>query len=370
VTPRAESPSVGKVRYAVVGLGYIAQAAILPAFAGASRNSELVALVSDDPVKLRKLGRRYGVRHLYSYHEYDQALAAVDAVFIALPNTLHRDYTELAAAEGVHVLCEKPMAMTERDCEAMIEACRTSSVKLMIGYRLHFERASLLAAARVRKDIGEPRFFNGAFTQDVEDGNLRLKPGEGGPLYDIGIYCLNAARSLFKAEPVEVFGWEESRPDPRFRKCPEMLSVILRFPDARLATFTCSFGTMRRSWYEVVGTRAALRVDPAYNTSDELAHHFMKDKRTRTTTFKTRDQFAAEILYFSECIRKNREPEPSGEEGLADVRVLRAIEKSVKDGRPVRLPPFSRSSRPTLRQEIARPSHGKVKLVRVAKPSS
>jgi predicted dehydrogenase len=107
----------GPVRYAVVGLGYIAQTAILPAFAHARKGSELVALVSDDPTKLETLGRRYGVEKLYSYEEFDECVddPEVDAVFIALPNTLHRAYTEAAARAGKHVLCEKPMAMTAAD---------------------------------------------------------------------------------------------------------------------------------------------------------------------------------------------------------------------------------------------------------------
>jgi predicted dehydrogenase len=116
------------VRYAVVGLGWIAQTAVLPAFAHARENCELVALVSSDPEKLRKLGRKYRVKHRYSYQQYDECLSneEVDAVYIALPNTMHREYTERAAQAGVHVLCEKPMAVTEEECEAMISACRTA----------------------------------------------------------------------------------------------------------------------------------------------------------------------------------------------------------------------------------------------------
>jgi glucose-fructose oxidoreductase len=110
-----------KIRYAVVGLGHIAQVAVLPAFAHA-KNSELVALVSDDPEKLEKLGRRYKVKTRFKYDQYDECLRSgdIDAVYIALPNHLHRSYTERAARAGVHVLCEKPMAVTEEDCLSMI----------------------------------------------------------------------------------------------------------------------------------------------------------------------------------------------------------------------------------------------------------
>lgn len=365
------SESPGKVRYAVVGLGYIAQSAILPAFGNAARNSELAALVSDDPEKLRVLGKKYSVPHLYGYEDFDRALSVVDAVFIALPNTLHRAYAEAAAAAGVHVLCEKPMAMNEKDCRAMIDSCREHEVKLMVGYRLHFERANLEAAAIAQDGtLGEARLFTAAFTQDVEAGNLRLREGEGGSLYDIGIYCLNAARASFRAEPMEVFAWEARRRDPRFAATPEMLSVVLRFPGERLATFTCSFGASGRSWYEIVGTEASLRVEPAFDIAEDLVHHLTREGRTRTRTFKARDQFAPELLYFSDCILKDDEPEPSGEEGLADVRVLRAIERSVKERRPIELQPFERSRRPSLAQAIQRPVNGKRELVNAEEPSA
>src|SRR5258707_7118581 len=141
-----------QIRYAVVGLGYIAQVAVLPAFAHARKNSRLTALVSGDPEKLKTLGRRYHVDHLFSYREYDDCLRSgmVDAFYIALPNHLHADYTIRAARAGIHVLCEKPMAVTEKECRAMIQAAERAGIKLMIGYRLHFEEANMTAVRIVR----------------------------------------------------------------------------------------------------------------------------------------------------------------------------------------------------------------------------
>ena len=105
-----------KIRYAVVGLGHIAQVAVLPAFPTA-RNSELVALISHDAEKRKKLGRKYKVDRLTSYDEYDECLSdGVDAVYITLPNHLHREYAVRAAEAGVHVLCEKPLAVTSEEC--------------------------------------------------------------------------------------------------------------------------------------------------------------------------------------------------------------------------------------------------------------
>ncbi len=140
------------IRYAVVGLGHIAQVAVLPAFGNARRNSRLVGVVSGDPVKREEMRKKYGFERAWDYGEYDRCLGSgeIDAVYIALPNHMHREYAERAARAGVHVLCEKPMALDEADCEAMSAAARVAGVKLMIAYRLHFERANLEAIETAR----------------------------------------------------------------------------------------------------------------------------------------------------------------------------------------------------------------------------
>jgi glucose-fructose oxidoreductase len=125
------------IRYAVVGMGHIAQVAVLPAFRNAKENSKLTALVSDDATKLRELSKRYRVKHTYSYDQFETCLKSgeIDAVYIALPNHLHCKFTVQAAQAGVHVLCEKPMAVTEMECHQMIEAADARKARLMIAYR-------------------------------------------------------------------------------------------------------------------------------------------------------------------------------------------------------------------------------------------
>lgn len=361
-----------KIRYAVVGLGHIAQVAVLPAFAHA-QNSKLVALISDDEEKLKKLGRKYGVGRTHSYDEYDECLKSgeVDAVYIALPNHLHRDYAVRAARAGVHVLCEKPMAVTEKECEQMIHAAEDNNVKLMIAYRLHFEEANLKAIEVVNSGkIGEARAFDSVFTQQVVKGDIRLlEETGGGTIYDIGIYCINAARYLFRDEPVEVFAAAASKSEKRFAEVEEMTSVTMRFPGERLATFTCSFGAANVRSYRVVGTKGDLRVDPAYEYTGDLKHYLTVGEKTKKRTFPQRDQFAAELVYFSDCVLKDRKPEPSGEEGLIDVRIIAALYRSAKTGRVVKLGKLERKPRPTMRQEIERPPVEKPTLVNTESPS-
>lgn len=348
-----------KIRYAVVGLGWFAQEAAMPAFAQAE-NSELVALVSDDPVKLKELSQKYGVQHSYSYEEYEDCLTSgeVDAVYIALPNHLHCEYTVRAANQAVHVLCEKPMATTEDECHQMIHACESNNVKLMIAYRLHLDPANMQAVEVVRSgQIGEPRIFNSVFTQQVADeGNIRLREVTGGgTINDIGIYCINAARYMFQDEPLEVFAIAANKGEQRFAEVEEMTSAILCFPDERLATFTVSFGAAQVSTYQIVGTKGDLRLDPAYAWHGELKHYLTINGETQERTFAPHSQLAAEFTYFSDCILQNKDPEPSGMEGLNDVRIIRALYHSIQVGTFVQLNNRDRNQYPTADQTIQRP---------------
>jgi predicted dehydrogenase len=370
---RNRKKSSGVISYAVVGQGYISQAAVLPAFAHAKRNSCLAAIVSGDATKRRELAKRYGIERTYSYEQYDACLASgeIDAVYIALPNNQHCEYTVRAAKAGIHVLCEKPLAVDEKECRRMIDACRRARVKLMTAYRLHFEEATLTAMQAIADGkIGEPRLFVSSFTMNVEAPNIRLEAElGGGTLYDIGIYCINAARHLFRAEPVEVFAMTAARPSKRFSEVEESAAVTLRFPDDRLATFTTSFGTDKTSEYRVIGTKATLRVEPAYELASGLEHHFTQGgDKVKRAHFDKRDQFAPELLYFSDCILEDREPQPSGEEGLADVRVIRALYESSRRGRPVKLGARRTGRQPTPKQSIRRPPVRMPKLVHVTPP--
>jgi predicted dehydrogenase len=357
-----------RIRYAVVGLGHIAQVAVLPAFAHARRNSTLVSVVSDDPRKRLELARRYGIQQTYSYDEYDRCLEQVDAVYIALPNSMHAEYTIRAAEAGVHVLCEKPMAVTAGDCRRMIAACRKNRVKLMIAYRLHFEQINLKAIELIRSGkIGEPKFFNSSFAMTVRRGNIRTKASMGGgTLYDIGVYCINAARYLFRDEPSEVLAMSTNAGTQKLSEIDESTGALLRFKGERLASFVTSFNASDIASYDVVGTKGRIRVDPAYEYAEGLAYELTIDGKTSRKSTGKRDQFAPELLYFSDCILLDRLPEPSGEEGLQDVRIVEALYESARIGRPVKIPSFTDSKKPDSRQDIRRPGVKKPRLVRTA----
>jgi predicted dehydrogenase len=361
------------VRYAVVGLGHISQVAVLPAFDHAE-NSELVALVSDNPDKLRELSRRYQVSRCVGYDQYDELLESgeIDAVYISLPNHLHCDYSVRAANAGVHVLCEKPMAVQESECEQMIRAAEDSNVRLMIAYRLHFESANLEAIELVQRgELGDVRIFSSVFSQTVKEGDIRLMPIDqgGGSVYDMGVYCINAARYLFKDEPTEVMAFSVKGSQPRFEDCDEMTSAVLRFPGNRLAQFVSSFGATDVSSYRVVGTRGELRMDPAYEYATETAYEVFAEGGTRQRCLAKRDQFAPELIHFSDCVLRDERPEPDGYEGWADVRIIRAIYESAQTGRAIAIEPIDKQRRPTLAQAMLKPGIEKPHEIYASGPS-
>jgi glucose-fructose oxidoreductase len=359
-----------KVRYAVVGLGHIAQAAVLPAFAHARRNSALHALVSGDADKLAELGDRYEVAFRGGYDQFEACLEDVDAVYIATPNTEHAEFAVRAAHAGVHVLCEKPLAVTEEECERILQACREAGVRLMTAYRLHFEPLTLEVIDLVRQGrIGEPRYFSSEFSMTTRPGNIRTLPDTGGgTLFDLGVYCINAARMLFASEPTEAFAYSIDGGRSGFPGVDDTTSALLRFDADRLAVFTTSFAAADASSYRIVGTEGDIRVEPAYEYAEPLAYTITRDGQSRKKKGRKRDQFAAELLYFSDCILQDRPPEPSAREGAWDVQIVRALYESAQTGRVIPLPPMSHEPGPTRDQAISRPPVRQPEMVKTESP--
>ena len=362
------SDKKAQVRYAVVGAGNIAQVAVLPAFAHAKENSELVAIVSGDEEKRDVLREKYALEADGDYADFESVLerARVDAVYVATPNSLHKEYTVRAAAAGRHVLCEKPMAPSSSDCREMQDACERAGVKLMVAYRLHFEEATLAAIETVRSGkLGDVRLFASFFSHVVRPGDIRQDPElAGGAAYDLGVYCINAARHLFDAEPISVMAdiVEKNGTD-------DTTNVLLRFPGDRLAQFCLSNSVAGVSSYRLGGSEGDLRVEPAYEYTEPLVHYLTVDGDVSKKSFPRGDQFAPEIEYFSRCILEGREPEPSAQEGLCDVRVVEAILESARERRPIELPPFDRRRGPSPDQEDHARPVGKQKPVNAPSPS-
>jgi glucose-fructose oxidoreductase len=242
----------------------------------------------------------------------------------------------------------------------------------MTAYRLHFEEANLKAIEIAQSGVlGELRLFNALYSMQVRDQNIRVQADRGGgSLYDIGIYCINASRYIFRDEPVELFAWEGTDGDSRFEEVDEMMSVTMRFPKERLATFVCSFNAPDTQYFTVAGTKGVLRVDPAFDYAADLKHHLTIDGKTEETVFPKRDQFGPELAYFANCILTDCDPEPDGWEGLQDVSIIEGIHKSAACGLPVKIQAFQRSrAKPSMEQEMIKPPVEAPELVGVQPPT-
>jgi predicted dehydrogenase len=361
-----------QVGYAVIGLGHIAQAAVLPAF-GHAGNSRLVALLSSDPEKRKKLARKYRC-DAYDVRDLDDVLARadVDAAYIAEPNDKHAEFAVRCAKAGVHVLCEKPLAVSEEECRRMIDACKEAGVKLMTAYRLHFEESNLAAVKLIEQGrIGDLRFFSSVFGYQVRPGNIRTSADRGGgAIWDLGVYCINAARYLFRADPIEVFALRIDRPDDdRFEDVHEGMSVLLKFPGDRTAQFTVSFGSYEQDVYRIVGTKGHIELRDGYEYSGPREMHVSVGGNERVRKFKPADQFAPELIAFSRAILRDEDVEPDGEEGLRDVRVIVAALKSARENRPLTLVWPPRHRRPEPSDRMYRPPVREPHLVAVEAPT-
>ena len=333
----------GRVRYAVVAGGWISQGAFMPGV-GQTQNSVMTALVTGDPVKAKDLAALYGLKSFH-YDEFPALLKSgeIDAIYLATPNFRHREFAEPALLAGIHVLLEKPMATSEEDCLAINAAARQSGAKLMIAYRLHFEPGTVEMIDRVRRgDIGDPRLFTATFCQHTDPANHRMHSGYwAGPVPDMGPYPLNAVRNLFASEPVAVQAVAIQTPNLPINTY-DTVNVTLRFPEERLAQFTVSYSLPGSQRFQLIGTGGEFEASPCFGFGEgvAVAYRAIIDGQTTEHKHAVVDQFGGETEYFSECILKDRQPEPDGEEGWRDVRVLAAIERALETGQTQRLEPL------------------------------
>lgn len=325
-----------KIRYGIVGLGSISQEAMMPGVEH-TRNSEITALVTSDPVKARELSKDYSVPASYSYEEFGELLSSgkVDALYIATPNWRHAEFAVPALEAGISVLLEKPMEVTSDDCQRILDAQQRSGAKLMVAYRLHFEPATISAIEEVRSGkLGEVHLFTSTFCQLIDTENHRAKNGAlAGPLFDMAPYPINGVRNLFEDEPTEAFATAARHPASGFDNIDDTVSVILRFPRERIAQFTVSYYGNPTEIYTVVGSQGSLEMTPAFTYGKALEYTLQTGMDKKHHSFKNTDHFGGEMKYFSDCLLHGKNPEPDGWEGLADVRVIEAALKSIKSGR-------------------------------------
>lgn len=342
-------PPDKRVGYALVGLGHLTLEELMPAF-GQCKKSKPVALVSGSPEKLRKVAQQYGIKpeSCYSYADYEKLKdnPEVQAIYIVLPNSMHAEYVIRGAKTGKHILCEKPMANSVKECELMIAACQQAKVKLMVAYRIQYEPYNRAVRDMVRGNkFGKPKYIQAQNSQSsANPDHWRHKKAlaGGGALPDIGLYCLNTARFVLGTEPTEVFGYMHSTPgNPLFKEVEEMMSFQLRFADGLVVDSITHYNTHDSRFYRVNTERGWIHLNNAYAYKGQqlqTSHAEGPAKMENHITLGAINQFAAEMDHFSECILEDKQPHTPGEEGLQDQRIMEAIYQSAREGRPVKLP--------------------------------
>jgi predicted dehydrogenase len=239
--------------------------------------------------------------------------------------------------------------VSEAEALAMIAAARSANVFLMTAYRLHHEPGTVAVLEHIRAGaIGRPLFFQSVFSFQTSAGNHRLRATAwGGPLQDVGVYCINAARHIFAEEPIEAMATSYRPADPRFKEVDASVAAMLRFPSGGLAQFVASFGAAAVDNYRVVGTSGDLELDPGFRFDTVTRLRLRRDGKVDETEFPQIDHFGAQVSYFSDCIRSGTPPEADGDEGLADLRALVAIEKAAATRIPQAISTQPRSRHPT-----------------------
>ena len=336
-----------RLGYAIVGLGYYATRMIMPQFAKCT-NARLTALVSGTPAKLLKYGAEYNVpaRSRYSYAQFDSIRdnPDVDIVYVVLPNSMHAEYTIRAARAGKHVLCEKPMAVSSAECDAMIAACRAAGRKLMIGYRSHFQPHNIHAMRLAREGaIGKRRFVqseHGFPVGDPKQWRLHRALSGGGSMMDIGIYSVQALRYMAGEEPISVTATENTdRNDPRFREVEDRIAWSFLYPSGLIGQGLSSYSS-NHNHIRLTGDNGWIDLEPGTGYD---GHHMRVRRGWDEPSDVTpppgpgANQFAAQLDHLAISILENREPMVGGAEGRQDIRLIEAIYRAAKEGRTISL---------------------------------
>ncbi|GAA5513430.1 glucose--fructose oxidoreductase [Deinococcus carri] len=341
--PEAEKRRVG---YAIVGIGELSAEELIPA-ARTSEHAYVAALVTGDPEKGRAFARAYDLTEedVYTYDRFEELKDRedVEAVYIVLPNSLHREYVERAAKMGKQILCEKPLSVNAQDAQAMVDACRQAGVLLMTAYRCQYTPQHWAARDAVQGGkLGPVKLLDSIHGQVQDDPEAwRLKAGlaGGGPLVDVGIYCLNTIRFVLGTEPEWVFATlHQPKDDPRFREVEESMSCMLGFPGSVVANFLTSYDIQKTATLRVLGEGGTVLMDPAF-TYQGLELTISDKQGDFQPKLPDEDQFGLEMDHFAQCIRQGKTPWTPGEEGVQDHRIMDALYRSARSGEVVRLDP-------------------------------
>jgi predicted dehydrogenase len=334
-----------KVGFALMGIGTLSTGQIIPQFPQC-QYAKPVAMVTGHKEKNLPLAKQLGIaeKNIYNYDNYDSIKdnPEIEVVYNVLPNDMHAEFTIRAFKAGKHVLCEKPMATSVADCEAMIKAGKDAKKKLFIAYRMQYEPVTL-KAIELAKGLGDIRaitteagFVAGRDYTPANYWRLNKKQAGGGALMDMGVYGLQAIRFLSGQEPSSVTAISfQPKNNPQFSEVEMTMMVTLQFPSGMEASILTSYGVSCNRW-RAYGTAGVLEMEPMQAYSGNRLYSGRGPQRTE---IKGEDipHFANEMDQMALDVINNREPKTNGEEGLKDMKILMAAFESAKTGKTVML---------------------------------
>ena len=327
-----------KLGVALVGLGGYSEGQLGPALKE-TKYCKLSGIVTGTPEKVERWKKEYKLqdKNVYSYDTFDNIKdnKEIDIVYVVLPNAMHAEYVIRAAKAGKHVICEKPMAVTAKECEEMIQACKDAGVLLSIGYRLHFEPFNLemmrLGQEKVFGQIRKITSANG-FKMNNESWRVKKALSGGGPLMDMGIYCLQGVVYTLGQLPVAVTAKEgEKTEKERFREVEQSISWTMEFANGTIAECFTSYDD-ELSNLRAEADKGWFELSPAFGYSG---------KKGSTSNGKIDFPEVFEQVYqmddFAKCILEKKQTKVPGEMGLRDVKIINAIYEAAATGKRIEL---------------------------------
>lgn len=327
-----------KLGYALVGLGSLSKNQLAPALLK-GKNCYLSAIVTGTPAKAEEWSKKYNIpkKNIYNYENFDTIRdnKDVDIIYIVLPNSMHHEFVIRAAKAGKHVLCEKPMANSVKECREMIDACKNAGKKLAIGYRLQFEPYNIeMARLGQQKVFGQVEFINAGFGFRIGDPNqwrLKKSLAGGGAMMDVGIYAIQGTRYVTGQEPLSVTAQEVKTDLVKFKEVDETIMWQMKFPEGTVANCTTSYNFGVHDLY-AAAEKGTFELGPAYS------YDGIKGKTSKgALNFPQIDQFQAEMEDLADCVMNNKDSRVPGEEGLKDLKIIEAIYEAVQSGKEVKI---------------------------------
>jgi predicted dehydrogenase len=320
------------MRFGILGTAGIARGSVVPAIQ--DTDHEAVAVASREAARAESFADEFGIERAHDSYGALVADDAVDAVYVPLPNALHREWTERAADHGKHVLCEKPLGVDADEATAMGEYCADAGVTLMEAFMYRYHPRTERAATVVAEELGDVRSVKAEFQFPLFGApeNVRLNPDlAGGSLMDVGCYAVNAAR-LFLGEPTAAYAHTA---DTKDSGVDTHLAGVLEYADGAIATVTSSFDTVTTQRYRVEAADGWLETEAAFNAGEKTTLRYAVDGREVTETFDAADAYRAEVEHFVDCVENDRRPRTDAAEATNNMAAIDALYESAERGEAV-----------------------------------